>query len=390
MLKKIKRILHEKKEPLLAFAQEFKDVEHNYKDLSPSFLFGLFLIFISFVIGWGGPLIALWYGITHSTIAVPALIGTLTYGLGWILTPIGLAITAKQNIYYLRYFTAKFILRVYNPLDRHSVMEIITPLFIAALIILWSIFKWSTPFQLSLVILIGIHQILLVISLLVPNIQLLSRTACGKDIELLKLLYPDEQLIRLVTYWKTCRFIFRFDDGVDPDLTPDILRILEREGAYAIFAITGRHAEQHPDLVRAVAERGHLIVNHSYSHPNLFSLLRESKLQEEMVKTNRILQDLTGKEIHFFAPPIGHSNIFLRKTLHLQKMTALGWDVNSHDVLHRSEFQKQRFLASLLTAPQPAIVLFHDGLYAPGISHKAQTLELVEQVFALQKRASAL
>ena len=386
MLKKIKRILQEKKEPLLTFAQEFKDVEHNYKDLSPKFLFGLFLIFISFVIGWGVPLIALWYGITHSTIALPALAGTLAYGIGWVLTPIGLAITAKDNIYYLRYFTSKFILRLYNPLDFPSVMEIITPLFIAVLIILWIIFKWAAPFQIPFVVLVCIHQILLVISLLIPNSQLLSRTARGKDLDVLQELYPDDDLVRLISYWKTCRFIFRFDDGVDPDLTPDILRILEREGVYAVFAITGRHAEQYPNLVREVAAYGHLVINHSYSHPNLFSLLSEKRLQEEIVKTNHILQNLTGKQQHLFAPPIGHSNIFLRKTLHLQKMTAFGWDVNSHDVLRLSEAKKQHFLASLLAAPQPAILLFHDGLYAPGTPHKAQTLELLEKVFALQKQ----
>ena len=67
-------------------------------------------------------------------------------------------------------------------------------------------------------------------------------------------------------------------------------------------------------------------------------------------------------------------------------MTALGWDVNSHDVLRLSEAKKQHFLASLLAAPQPAILLFHDGLYAPGTPHKAQTLELLEKVFALQKQ----
>ena len=385
MLKKIRCILHEKKEPLLAFAQEFKDVEHNYKDLSPKFLFGLFLIFISFVIGWGVPLIALWYGITHSTIAVPALIGTLAYGLGWILTPIGLAITAKDNIYYLRYFTAKFILRLYNPLDRPSVMEILTPLFIAVLVIVWIVFKWTAPFQLTLGILVCIHQILLVISLVVPNSQLLSRTACGKDLGALKELYPDDGFARLISYWQNCRFVFRFDDGVDPDLTPDILRILKREGVYAMFAITGRHAELYPDLVREVAAHGHLIVNHSYSHPNLFSLLCEKRLRDEIIKTNQILQNSTGKRPYLFAPPIGHSNIFLRKTLHLQKMTALGWDVNSHDVLRLSESKKARFLNSLFTAPKPAILLFHDGLYAPGAPHHAQTLELLEKVFALQK-----
>ena len=218
------------------------------------------------------------------------------------------------------------------------------------------------------------------------TIQLLSRTARGKDLNALRELYPDDDLARLIIHWQNCRFVFRFDDGVDPDLTPDILLILEREGVYAIFAITGQHAEQYPDLVREVVAHGHLVINHSYSHPNLFSLLSEKRLREEMVKTNHILQNLTGKQQFLFAPPIGHSNIFLRKTLHLQKMTALGWDVNSHDVLRLSESKKQRFLASLLTAPQPAILLFHDGLYAPGISHKAQTLELLEKVFALQKQ----
>ena len=262
-------------------------------------------------------------------------------------------------------------------------MEILTPVFIAVLIVLWIIFKWSSPFQFTLVVLVGIHQLLLVISLVVPNIQLLSRTARGKDLEVLKELYPDDDFARLISYWQSCRFIFRFDDGVDPSLTPDILRILEREDMYAVFAITGRHAEQYPDLVREVAAHGHLIVNHSYSHPNLFSLLSEKRLQGEMVKTNLILQNITGKKPYLFAPPIGHSNIFLRKTLHLQKMTALGWDVNSHDVLRLPESKKQRFLDALLTAPRPAILLFHDGLYAPGTPHQAQTLELLEKVFEL-------
>lgn len=385
MLKKITRILEEKKEPLLAFAERFKDIEHNYKDLSPTFLFGLSLIFISFVIGWGVPLAALWYGIAHRTMAVPALIGTGAYIVGWILTPIGLTITAKDNIYYLRYFTAKFILRIYNPLDRPSLMEILTPAFIAALMLLWIIFKWSAPFQISALALVCIHQILLVISLLVPNSQLLSRTACGKDIELVGELYPDEDLARLVPYWKKSQVIFRFDDGVDPDLTPAILQILEKEGVYALFAVTGEHAAHYPDLVRSVADRGHLVVNHSYSHPNLFSLLGRKRVREEIVKTNTILQNLIGKPIRFFAPPIGHSNIFLRKILHLQHMTALGWDINAHDVLRLSQAQKERFFASIHTAPRPAIVLFHDGRYKPGIEHKGQTMELLEKVFMLQK-----
>ena len=57
------------------------------------------------------------------------------------------------------------------------------------------------------------------------------------------------------------------DDGPDPLNTPAILDLLDAYGVKATFFVIGEKAEQHPDLIREIARRGHQIGNHTWSHP---------------------------------------------------------------------------------------------------------------------------
>src|SRR5437762_10500524 len=61
-----------------------------------------------------------------------------------------------------------------------------------------------------------------------------------------------------------------FDDGPNPTITPRLLDLLDRYNARATFFVIGRFVRERPDLVREVAGRGHLVGNHTESHPNLF------------------------------------------------------------------------------------------------------------------------
>ncbi|WP_323379919.1 polysaccharide deacetylase family protein, partial [Streptomyces alkaliphilus] len=70
------------------------------------------------------------------------------------------------------------------------------------------------------------------------------------------------------------RIALTFDDGPHPDWTPRILEILRRHGAPATFFVIGENVRAHPDLLRRVAADGHLIANHSWSHPRLDHLTR--------------------------------------------------------------------------------------------------------------------
>ena len=72
----------------------------------------------------------------------------------------------------------------------------------------------------------------------------------------------------------------------------------------ATFFVTGEHASLHPDVVKRMQEEGHLIGNHTYSHMQLTKKNRE-KFKEELVRTNEVLEEITGLEVEYVRPPYG-------------------------------------------------------------------------------------
>jgi len=95
-----------------------------------------------------------------------------------------------------------------------------------------------------------------------------------------------------------------FDDGPNPAMTPRLLDLLDRYNARATFFLIGRYAQECPDLVRETAARGHLIGNHTQTHPNLFTL-SPAQTREEL----RRCQDAISATLHatpnWFRPPWG-------------------------------------------------------------------------------------
>lgn len=154
------------------------------------------------------------------------------------------------------------------------------------------------------------------------------------------------------------------DDGPDPAVTPRILDLLDRHGARATFFCIGDRAAAHPDLVRAIAIRGHRVENHSQGHPLRFSTLGPRGLAREVGAAQATLAALAGSAPRFFRAPAGLRNPFLepvlaRCGLELATWTRRGFDTRCGDaatVLARLT----RNLAS------GDILLLHDGNAAPG------------------------
>ena len=72
-----------------------------------------------------------------------------------------------------------------------------------------------------------------------------------------------------------------FDDGPDPVDTPRLLDLLREKNVKATFFVVGHRAEQHPEIVRRAWGEGHLICNHTWSHPPLFCFLSPRRLRAE-------------------------------------------------------------------------------------------------------------
>lgn len=106
------------------------------------------------------------------------------------------------------------------------------------------------------------------------------------------------------TLHETKKIALTFDDGPHPYYTEQLLDGLKERGVVATFFVTGEHAALHPDVIKRMAEEGHLIGNHTYSHMQLTSRNRE-EFKNELIKTNEVIKDITGEDVLYVRPPYG-------------------------------------------------------------------------------------
>ena len=97
-------------------------------------------------------------------------------------------------------------------------------------------------------------------------------------------------------------YAITFDDGPDPQYTPHILDILGSKHVPATFFVVGVNAEQNPNLIRREYAEGHLIGNHTYSHPNI-ATTSDERTKLELMWTQRIIENALGVSTTLFRPP---------------------------------------------------------------------------------------
>ena len=85
-----------------------------------------------------------------------------------------------------------------------------------------------------------------------------------------------------------------FDDGPDPEWTPQILDILKAKHVHATFFMIGANAEANPGLVQRILAEGHEVGNHTYTHPNLADT-PDQAVALELNATQRLFEALTGR-----------------------------------------------------------------------------------------------
>ncbi len=93
-----------------------------------------------------------------------------------------------------------------------------------------------------------------------------------------------------------------FDDGPDPDWTPQILDILKQKHVPATFFVIGANMEAHPGLVQRMLAEGHEVGNHTYTHPNLADT-PPAAVRLELNATQRLFEALTGRSMRLLRPP---------------------------------------------------------------------------------------
>lgn len=150
-----------------------------------------------------------------------------------------------------------------------------------------------------------------------------------------------------------------FDDGVDCELTPKLLDLLDRYGAKGSFFIIGSKGGECPEIVRMIHERGHSIGNHSMWHKGTFPMQWSGDIYAEIEECSTILSSIIGERVRYFRPPFGVTNPMIGSAVRRLGLTSIGWSVRSYDTMgHSAEVVVQRITKQIEGGD---IVLMHDN-----------------------------
>ncbi|MDO9073187.1 MAG: polysaccharide deacetylase family protein [Rubrivivax sp.] len=178
-------------------------------------------------------------------------------------------------------------------------------------------------------------------------------------------------------------YALTLDDGPDPEVTPQVLDLLDAHGVKASFFCIAERACAHPALVREIVARGHSVQNHSHRHCHNFSVSGPRQLAREVADAQARLADITGVAPHCFRAPAGLRNPLLDPVLHAQGLHLVSWTRRGFDTRDPDAPRVLQRLAGsgrhALTAGD--IVLLHDGHARRGANGRAVLLDVLPSLF---------
>jgi peptidoglycan-N-acetylglucosamine deacetylase len=172
-----------------------------------------------------------------------------------------------------------------------------------------------------------------------------------------------------------------FDDGPNPAITPRLLDLLTRFSVPATFFLIGKYARQNPELVREIHNRGHVIGNHTNTHPNLF-LCSPTRIREQLSACSDSLASILGAAPLWMRPPWGARSPWLASIACDLKLQVVMWTSLPGDWRAPSDEWLIRRLQPVSTrastTPTGDIICLHDG------SHLAQNADRTHTLAALE------
>ena len=186
-----------------------------------------------------------------------------------------------------------------------------------------------------------------------------------------------------VLYWHgditEKKIALTFDDGPNEPYTSQILQILKDNNIKATFFLLGKNVEAFPDAARAIVAAGHAIGNHSYDHRQLLTKT-STQVSQEILKTEKAIEDATGRKTTLFRPPYGDKN-----TLTVHETRKLGyvmveWSVSAEDWRKPGP---QKIVDNVMSHIRNGdIILMHDGDKWRHGSDRSQTVQALPVIIA--------
>ncbi len=148
-----------------------------------------------------------------------------------------------------------------------------------------------------------------------------------------------------------------FDDGPTAGATDDLLDGLAARGVRATFFLCGYRMELFPELPARIAQYGHELAVHGFSHAYLQNLSQEA-VESELSDTAALITELSGCAARTFRPPGGLYSDAVRSAAEETGLYLALWSIDPHDWRDRDAALIARRILS--EARPGCVVLLHD------------------------------
>jgi peptidoglycan/xylan/chitin deacetylase (PgdA/CDA1 family) len=171
-----------------------------------------------------------------------------------------------------------------------------------------------------------------------------------------------------------------FDDGPNDPFTLKLLDVLAKHSVKATFFMIGKYVDQRPDIVRDVVAAGHVVANHTYTHPNLI-FQSQSQFHDELARCERALGSAVGENhAPLFRPPFGGRRPAVFRTLKRSGMKPILWSVTGWDWSARSAEQIERKVTEQIRGGD--VILLHDGGHLQFGTDRSFTVKATDRLIA--------
>jgi peptidoglycan/xylan/chitin deacetylase (PgdA/CDA1 family) len=173
-----------------------------------------------------------------------------------------------------------------------------------------------------------------------------------------------------------------YDDGPNDPYTQQLLDVLARHDVKATFFLMGKYVRQRPDIVRDVVQAGHVIGNHTFTHPNL-AYKSGAQAREELLQCRQAIVETVGEPSNLFRPPFGGRRPVTLRVVRELGLVPVMWNVTGYDWNAPSvEYIEKKVTRNVCGGN---VILLHDGSHRAFGYDRSRSVTVTDRLIARYK-----
>jgi peptidoglycan/xylan/chitin deacetylase (PgdA/CDA1 family) len=180
----------------------------------------------------------------------------------------------------------------------------------------------------------------------------------------------------------TRQLALTYDDGPNDPHTLRLLEVLARHNVRVTFFLIGRYVQQRPDIVREIVKAGHIIGNHTFTHP-LLTFKSAAEIRKELTDCRSAIQDAVGEHSSLFRPPFGGRRPAVLRIARQLGLEPIMWNVTGYDWNAPPAAVIEKKVSSQIRGGD--VILLHDGGHKQMGADRSQTVLATDHLITRYK-----